>query len=103
MVSVKILTIFKSEGDIWKLLSALAAADFTTLATTLAAGIGVNLSIASASSTFLPRTISTSGRTLRGDIPVSLATALTSILLLLSLSYLRSLFCPRGVASEGSS
>jgi hypothetical protein len=37
------LTILKFEGDIWKLFSALAAADFTTLATVRAVGVGRKL------------------------------------------------------------
>jgi hypothetical protein len=73
-------TILKSAGSIWKLFSALAAADFTSLAMTFAFGVGVNLSKVNASSTFLPRTIFTSGRTLPVGRPVCLATALTSTL-----------------------
>jgi len=73
------LTIFKSVGVIWKLFSAFAAADFTVLSTIPAVGVEANLSMVNASSTFLPRTIFTNGRTLRGDLPVSLDIALTSI------------------------
>ena len=65
-----------------KFSGAIDAADLTTFATTFASGDGANLSIFRASSTLLPRTISTSIRIFCGDTPVSLATAFTSILLL---------------------
>jgi hypothetical protein len=62
------------------LLSALAAADLTTFATVRADGEGMNLSTASASSTFLPRTMFTMGRSLRGDVLMYFAVAFTSII-----------------------
>ena len=57
-----------------------SAAERTTLATTFALGVGVNRSMVSACSTGLPRTMSTSGRTLIAGNPVFLTTAFTSTL-----------------------
>ena len=57
----------------------LEAADFTTLATARAAGVGENFRIASASSTFLPRTWSNTSHNFCGDTLTCLAVAITSI------------------------
>lgn len=98
---MNMLAIFRSEGDIWKLFSALAVADFMTFATARAVGPGANPSIASDSSTFLPRTLSATKRNLRGEIPTYLAIALASMA---GLYYLLSASCfPAHVASESSS
>src|SRR5690554_6735316 len=65
--------------SIFKLLTALAAADFKTFSTTTLDALGVNLRIAAASATFFPLTKSTTKRTLRGAIRTVLAIAFASI------------------------
>jgi len=64
-----------------KWFSALAAADCTVLDTILARGVWVNLRMSSASSTRIPRTLSTTLRSLWADAPTPFTLAVTSILL----------------------
>src|SRR5947209_11763329 len=77
--SAKMRVITRSSGAIWKLFSALAAALFTTPSTSLAAALGRNRKIPSASSTDLPRTASSTSRTFCGDRRTNFDVALTSI------------------------
>ena len=75
--SAVICTIRRPSRSMSMLFSALAAADCSTLATCLAQGDVSRLKVSRASSTPLPRTISSIGLSRLVDAPICLATALT--------------------------
>ena len=76
--SAVIFAMYKSSEERPYVPSALATAERMALATGLAAALGRKLSMTSASSTSRLRTRSATSRTLRGDMRMYFATALTS-------------------------
>src|SRR5688572_24484786 len=70
----------RSSGDIFRLFSALAAADLIVRATSVAAFCGILRRIARARSTGFPRTTSTTSRTFCGEMRTPRRTAFASTL-----------------------